>query len=94
METLKYCDIENESPNRFVYEYRTAYIHFGLASLSSDRLGYVENVFLLYVNNNFTLAHCEWSSFKIINCIQNIFSIICYELILNKFMFNYQTMYY
>ncbi|KAL5244029.1 hypothetical protein ACI65C_011439 [Semiaphis heraclei] len=39
MEALKYCDLENESPNKFVYEYQAAYIHFGLASLSSDRLG-------------------------------------------------------
>lgn len=46
MEALKYCDLENESPNRFVYEYQTAYIHFGLACLSSDRLGYVEIVIL------------------------------------------------
>lgn len=47
MEALKYCDLENESPNKFVYEYQAAYIHFGLASLSSDRLGYVENVFFI-----------------------------------------------
>ncbi|XP_026805826.1 erythroid differentiation-related factor 1-like [Rhopalosiphum maidis] len=38
MEALKYCDLENDSPNRFVYEYQVAYINLGLASLSSDRL--------------------------------------------------------
>jgi len=41
MEALKYCDLENDSPNRFVYEYQVAYIHLGLASLSADRLEYV-----------------------------------------------------
>jgi len=45
MEALKYCDLENCSPNRFVYEYQTAYIYLGLATLSSNRLEYVENVF-------------------------------------------------
>ncbi|KAE9532539.1 hypothetical protein AGLY_009620 [Aphis glycines] len=38
MEALNYCDLENCSPNRFVYEYQTAYIYLGLATLSSNRL--------------------------------------------------------
>lgn len=46
MEALEYCDLKKELPNRFIYEYQAAYIHFGLASLSSDRLGCVENLIL------------------------------------------------
>ncbi|XP_008180391.1 erythroid differentiation-related factor 1-like [Acyrthosiphon pisum] len=38
MEALDYCDLKNESPKRFVYEYQAAYINFGLASLSFGRL--------------------------------------------------------
>ncbi|XP_025208738.1 uncharacterized protein LOC112604083 [Melanaphis sacchari] len=30
---LEYCDLENDTPNRFEYEFRSAYIHYGLASL-------------------------------------------------------------
>lgn len=46
MEALDYCDLENESPKRFVYEYQAAYINFGLASLSFGRLEYVDNIIL------------------------------------------------
>jgi len=46
MKALKYCDLKNDTTYRFVYEYRTAIIHFNLAVLSSNRLEYVENAIL------------------------------------------------
>ncbi|KAE9522851.1 hypothetical protein AGLY_016748 [Aphis glycines] len=41
---LSYCDLKNDTPNRFQYEYRSAHIHSNLASLFSNHLEeYISN---------------------------------------------------
>lgn len=43
MRALKYCDLENDTPNTFEYNYQAAYINLGLASLYSVLFEYVDN---------------------------------------------------
>lgn len=46
MIALKYCDLENDTPNTFKYNYQAAFINLGLASLYSALFEYVDNAIL------------------------------------------------